>query len=109
MKASSHGSDTIVQILLTFGASPNSADLDGNTPLHFASAYGHLLPLRTLLAAHANPMQRNSFAWTPVSYSLTVQAEVYFKNLIAEVERRRAILREREQLVAGSGGGGVGE
>ncbi|KAL8802484.1 MAG: hypothetical protein Q9182_003792 [Xanthomendoza sp. 2 TL-2023] len=59
-----------------------AADLDGNTALHYASAYGQLKAIRALLAAGANPGAKNKYSWTPVAYSSTVQAEVYFKALV---------------------------
>jgi len=98
MEASRGGHDTCLQILLTYcGAGPDrmlaNADVDGNTALHFASSNGHLLVLRTLLAAGADSEKRNVWHWTPVSYSATVQAEVYFRGLVAEVERRKGIRR----------------
>jgi len=105
MEASRGGHDTVLQILLTFAANTDerspkelleNADSDGNTALHFASSNGHLLVLRTLLAAGADPEKRNAWSWTPVAYSATVQAEVYFKGLVAEVERRRGARREGE-------------
>lgn len=34
-------------------------------------------------------MAKNAYDWTPLSYSQTVAAEVYFKNLVAELERRK--------------------
>ena len=81
----------------------NNGDVDGNTALHFASSNGHLLVLRTLLAAGADSERRNCWSWTAVSYSATVQAEVYFKGLVAEVERRK--VKKREVLERGTGGG----
>jgi Ankyrin repeats (3 copies) len=83
MAASKSGSDEIVNILLNHGANPNTQDKNGNTPLHYASEYGHLKPIRTLLSAEANPSIANTFSWTPISYSLTTSAEAYFKELIA--------------------------
>ncbi|KAL8724752.1 MAG: hypothetical protein Q9166_007766 [cf. Caloplaca sp. 2 TL-2023] len=59
-----------------------AVDNDGNTALHYASAYGQLKAIRALLAAGANPGAKNKYSWTPVAYSSTVQAEVYFKGLI---------------------------
>jgi ankyrin repeat protein len=108
MEASRGGHDTCLQILLTFApggpaALLNNADIDGNTALHFASSYGHLLVLRTLLAAGADSEKRNAWSWTPVSYSATVQAEVYFKGLVAEVEKRRTMRKEAE--IKGTGAG----
>ena len=111
MFASLGGHDTCLQILLTFcsssGSSPHkmleNADVDGNTALHFASANGHLLVLRTLLAAGADPDRKNIWSWRADSYSATVAAEVYFKGLVQEVERRRKSRREVEER--GTGGG----
>jgi ankyrin repeat protein len=88
------------------------ADIDGNTALHFASSNGHLLILRTLLAAGADPDRRNIWSWTPVAYSATVQAEVYFKGLIGDAEKRKGVRRDVEgrgvagavRLVTGSDG-----
>lgn len=80
----------------------DNADVDGNTALHFASSNGHLLVLRTLLAAGADSEKRNVWSWTPVAYSATVQAEVYFKGLVAEVERRKVV--RREAVEKGKGG-----
>jgi uncharacterized protein len=87
------------------------ADIDGNTALHYASSNGHLLVLRTLLAAGADAEKRNVWNWTAVSYSATVAAEVYFKNLIAEVGAKKKVAAEVQRtgkgggvrLVAGSG------
>lgn len=108
MEASRAGHDTCVQILLTF--SPDgpfklleNCDNDGNTALHFASSNGHLLVLRTLLAAGADSERRNAWSWTPVAYSATVQAEVYFKGLVAEVERRKQVRRDAQERGTGAG------
>jgi ankyrin repeat protein len=70
-------------------AAVQASDIDGNTALHFASSNGNLLVLRTLLAAGADADKRNIWSWTAVAYSATVQAEVYLKGLVAEVEKRR--------------------
>ncbi|KAI1296039.1 ankyrin repeat-containing domain protein [Xylaria venustula] len=108
MEASVGGHDTVLQILLTYvpggaEAAVQNADIDGNTALHFASSNGHLLVLRTLLAAGADADKKNVWSWSAISYSATVQAEVYFKNLVAEVARRRAKTEAEE----GRKGGGV--
>ena len=108
MFASLNGHDTCLQLLLTFapegpGSLLQNSDVDGNTALHFASSNGHLLVLRTLLAAGADSEKRNVWSWTPVAYSATVQAEVYFKGLVGEVERRRERRREVEAQGKGAG------
>jgi ankyrin repeat protein len=94
MEASLGGHDTVLQILLTWApggaaAAVQASDIDGNTALHFASSNGNLLVLRTLLAAGADAEKRNIWSWTAVAYSATVQAEVYLKGLVAELEKRR--------------------
>lgn len=102
MEASRGGHDTVLQILLTYapgGATEavQRADVDGNTALHFASSYGNMLVLRTLLAAGADAKRMNVWSWTAESYSATVQAEVYLKNLITDVERRKLARRDVEE------------
>ncbi|OBT87375.1 hypothetical protein VE02_04176 [Pseudogymnoascus sp. 03VT05] len=120
MLAAANGFDTCVQLLLTHAPAPSAAELaadphltpsrallraqdcDGNTALHFASANGQLLVLRTLVAAGAEHERRNAWSWTAVSYSATVAAEVYFKALVGEREERE---REGEGLgIKGVGG-----
>ncbi|KAI9676852.1 MAG: hypothetical protein M1817_006691 [Caeruleum heppii] len=73
---------------------PNAQDLQGNTALHHATAYGELKVARILLQAGADPTKRNWASWMPVSYSASVSAEVYFRSLVAEWERRRAAAEE---------------
>lgn len=80
----------LMPALLQAGASPHVRDFDGNTPLHHASASGSLKALRLLVSCGANPLAKNLSDWTPLAYSQTVAAEVYFKNLVAEFERRKA-------------------
>ncbi|KAK0724539.1 ankyrin repeat-containing domain protein [Lasiosphaeris hirsuta] len=101
MEASLNGHDTVVQILLTWApggalAALAQADSDGNTALHFASSNGNLLVLRTLLAAGADAGRKNVWNWTAEAYSATVQAEVYLKGLVAEVERRKQARRDTD-------------
>jgi len=109
MEASSGGHDTVLQILLTYvpGGAESAvqhADVDGNTALHFASSNGHLLVLRTLLAAGADAEKKNVWSWSAIAYSATVQAEVYFKNLVADVDKRR---RAKHEVEEGRKGGAV--
>ncbi|OTB03250.1 hypothetical protein M426DRAFT_24036 [Hypoxylon sp. CI-4A] len=109
MEASMGGHDTVLQILLTYvpGGAQNAvqnSDIDGNTALHFASSNGNLLVLRTLLAAGADPEKRNAWSWTAIAYSATVQAEVYLKGLVSEVEKRRRVKTEADE---GRKGGAV--
>ncbi|KAM0805504.1 ankyrin repeat-containing domain protein [Usnea florida] len=95
---------TLLTHLLTLSTSPATsrplaaADTSGNTPLHYASAYGQLKSIRVLLEHGADASARNAWSWTPVSYSASVQAEVYFKGLVNAAERER----EREGMATGT-------
>lgn len=104
----------LVSILIQYSPIPASAllsaaDLDGNTALHYASAYGQLKAIRALLAAGANPGAKNAYSWTPIAYSSTVQAEVYFRGLagggVGESGAGSGLLR-RDVESGGSGGSG---
>lgn len=112
MLAAMGGHDTAVQLLLTYAPGGledhdnpnellNAADHDGNTALHFASMYGHVPVLRTLLAAGANWEKRNGWSWQPVSYSATVQAEVHYKGLVGEIEKRNATKEPQDIKMSG--------
>lgn len=100
--------------LLTFSPSPTSllaaTDTSGNTPLHYASAYGQLKSIRTLLEHGADAATGNAWSWTPVSYSASVQAEVYFKGLVNAAERERegmtTVTGARSRGGSGPKGGG---
>lgn len=100
--------EKLLMALLTLSPVPpatllQAADLDGNTALHYASAYGHLKAIRTLMAAGANPIARNKSNWTAVSYSSTVQAEVYFKGLVMSQQQQQQ-LAEGQARRDGEGG-----
>lgn len=92
--------------LLTLSPTPTSPlaaiDTSGNTPLHYASAYGQLKSIRTLLEHGADASARNAWSWTPVNYSASVQAEVYFKGLVNAAEREREGMREGMTTVTGA-------
>lgn len=98
-----------IEALLTHGADVRAQDSNGNTCLHQACAWGNLKNARVLVQAGADPLRQNHQGWRPDAYSLTVQADVYFRNLVAEFERRRAedMARKRDQRPRGNGGGHV--
>nr|OQO31438.1 hypothetical protein B0A51_02149 [Rachicladosporium sp. CCFEE 5018] len=92
LSALNPASTAVLPLLLnhpTHPANPHTRDNAGNTPLHHASAAGSLKALRILISAGANPLAKNDLDWTPLAYSQTVAAEVYFRNLVAEFERVR--------------------
>lgn len=98
-----------IETLLRYGASVKAQDNSGDTCLHQACAWGNLKTARALVQAGADPLQANSAGWRPDAYSLSVQADVYFRNLVAEFEKRKAedAARHRERRPPQNGGGGV--
>lgn len=83
-------------------------DHDGNTALHCASAWGQLKCVRGLLERGADAGARNAWNWTPVSYSCSVQAEVYFRGLVGEGVGQGRGRRGEGGMERGGGGGGGG-
>lgn len=75
-----------VQVLLAHGADPEVMDVLGNTALHYACAYGHLKVMRVLVDHGAGVDHANRQGWTPVSYSCTLDAEMFFRKLVADRE-----------------------
>ena len=101
MICSRSGALPLLPLLLTANppALPTAHDNDGNTALHHASAAGELKALRLLLHYGASPLAQNNYSWSPIAYSSTAAAEAYFKQLVAEFEKRRVegLKQERER------------
>lgn len=79
-----------ISVLLEHGADVKAKDFRGNTCLHNACAFGNLKAIRALIDAGADPTYENFEGWKPELYSLTVQAEVYYRNLVNESGKRLA-------------------
>ncbi|KAF3915665.1 hypothetical protein AA313_de0202160 [Arthrobotrys entomopaga] len=82
MMAAKIGNDANINILLDSDADINAIDPLGNTSLHYASAYGHLKAIRTLIDRGAAFDHRNRDGWYAKDYSFSKAAEQYFKSLI---------------------------
>lgn len=97
--------NSTIETLLAHGANVNAQDEQGNTCLHNATAWGHLKAVRALVQAGAKPLRTNKAGWTPEYYSITVQAEVYYRNLVAEWDKTRAQeeIRANERRAKGAG------
>jgi ankyrin repeat protein len=98
-RATSTEDISVVEHLIKHGADIEAQDQYGNTCLHYATAWGNLKAIRALMQAGAVPVSTNRAGWTPDNYSLTVQAEVYYKAMINEWERRldEESVRENER------------
>lgn len=60
LAAAHNGHSEVVEVLLQNGANPNVKDEDGNTPLHFATFYGHDKAAKHLRAHGADRTARNN-------------------------------------------------
>ena len=64
--AAIRGHTNIVRALINAGVNRNLRDFDENTPLHYASEYGHFECIIYLIKeAEADPMIKNKFGYTP--------------------------------------------
>lgn len=97
----------VIETLIAHGADVNAQDKKGDTCLHNATAWGHLKAVRALIQAGADPLCSNYAGWAPHDYSLTVQADVYYRNLVAEWEKRKAEEKIQQNERRGKGGGAV--
>lgn len=98
MFASRSGTLPLIPALLSVCPSVLAAtDAQGNTALHHASCAGELKVIRLLLQFGADPMPLNNCNWSPVHYSATRQAEEYLKNLIVEMEKKKAEGQRQKQ------------
>ncbi|KAF3925309.1 Ankyrin-2 [Dactylellina cionopaga] len=77
-------------ILIDSEADINAFDPLGNTSLHYASAYGHLKAIRTLIDRGASFEHRNREGWYAKDYSFSKAAEQYFGALIGGVAIKNA-------------------
>ena len=98
---------SIIDTLISHGADVFAQDKKGDTCLHNATAWGHLKAVRALIQAGADPLCSNYAGWAPHNYSLTVQADVYFRNLVAEWEKRKAEEKIQHNERKSKGGGAV--
>lgn len=95
-KPASNEDVSVIETLVAHGARLDAQDSKGNTCLHYATAWGNLKAVRALVEAGAVPTSTNREGWKPNAYSLTVQADVYYKALVTDWEKRKDEDAQRE-------------
>lgn len=80
--AARSGSADTVQRLLAGGASPDTAEPDGTTALHWAARFDDLDIARALLAAGAAPGTANRYGVTPLALAATNGSEAMIRLLL---------------------------
>lgn len=93
--------------LLAHNASVTAVDRFGNTALHHASAWGNLKAVRVLLQAGAPPLAPNAAEYTPLDYSITIEAAQYFRSLVRDVENQKLGVTTSPQRSRGGGEGSI--
>ena len=64
--AAIRGHTNIVRSLIASGSDKNAKDFDENTPMHYASEFGHFECIIFLVKeAFADPMSKNKFGYSP--------------------------------------------
>ena len=64
--AAIRGHTSIVRALISVGSDKNAKDFDENTPLHYASEFGHFECIIFLVKeAYADSMLKNKFGYSP--------------------------------------------
>lgn len=63
----------IIQAVLMAGADINAKDIDGNTPCHFCSEYGHKDCLRYLLLKHPSLFSKNKDQQSPLDVAVNTE------------------------------------
>lgn len=101
--ASRAGNDAVCNILLDFGARVDAAEMNGDTALHHASAWGHLQVLRSLLLRGAAFDKENRAGFTAAAYSYTSTCNTYFVSMVADVEKQRLKTRPMNRLRSNTG------
>ncbi|KAF3939269.1 Alpha-latroinsectotoxin [Dactylella cylindrospora] len=95
-------------ILLDSDADVNAFDPLGNTALHYASAYGQLKAIRSLVDRGTNFEHRNCEGWKAKDYSFSKSAELYFQQLVETSIVDKSLGGSAMSSIAGVGiGGGI--
>lgn len=69
-----NGHSPVAAYLLRIGVDPCAADTSGNTPVHYAAAYGWLHCLKMLVKAGADPNAANQWKASIVDMNLVLQS-----------------------------------
>lgn len=93
---------SVSKTLLQLGASVHLHDIDGNTPLHHASAYGNLEAIQILLQWHANAFVKNNMGYTASDYAFSFEVEQHISTAVRsvlEAEKRARKLKGQASAV----------
>lgn len=72
-------------MLLELGASVDLVDCEGNTPLHYAAAYGNGNLIKLLIHRGANAFTKNDLGYTPSDFAYSFEVEQQIQNTVRGV------------------------
>ena len=75
MYAVKNGHSPVAAYLLRIGVDPNAADTSGNTPAHYAAAFGWLHCLQLLIKAGADPNSANTWKVAQKIFKVELQVD----------------------------------
>lgn len=87
--AAIRGHTDIVRALIRAGADKNVRDFDENTPLHYASEYGHFECIIFLVKeAEADPLIKNKFGYIPSDIAQNIKIRQLFDSILPRMQRQ---------------------
>lgn len=75
----------VTQMLLELGASVDLVDCEGNTPLHYAAAYGNANLVKLLIHRGANAFTKNDLGYTASDFAYSFEVEQQIQNTVRAV------------------------
>lgn len=110
--AALRGSDDFVRMLCDLGADIDLPDLQGNSPLHYASAWGHIPVVLTLIERGCNFNAKNNDGFTASDYAYsnnTYEAlQDAARNRFEANKQSRAVAQQQARRAERYGGGADG-
>ncbi|RXK36129.1 hypothetical protein M231_06620 [Tremella mesenterica] len=91
--AAQAGNTPFINLLCDLGADVDLTDLQGNTPLHYASAWGHLESLRCLMMRGCQFASRNFEGFTASDFSYDQNIMINLQNKAKELFEERRFRR----------------
>lgn len=82
----------MVRYLVQTGNNKDCKDQDENTPLHYASEYGHVEVIKFLVKeALADPSLKNKFGYIPMDIAQNIQVIQIFEQILGLEGRRESL------------------
>lgn len=109
--AAQSGNSPFISLLLSYGADPDLTDLQGNSPLHYAAAWGHMEVARVLLdegGAAWGIRNFEGFSAGDYAYSDEIRSGMESTwNHVKSARREKRRAESEGEMYGGESGGGI--